>query len=109
MMWHMARGKGVAVFALDFRYQRDWRCFMGPYEIRGWPNGLYSLKFDPEPRGQRRRMVIWSPDDGESFPTAFGRDGKLFTADDPVGPIQKGWTVVDLETRTFHQNQNQTG
>jgi len=48
------------------------------------------VEFDPGTREvSGGRMVIWSPDDGESFPTAFGRDGKLFTADDPVGPIQK--------------------
>jgi len=34
------KGKGVAVFALDFDTNAIGDAFMGPYEIRGWPNGL---------------------------------------------------------------------
>src|SRR5262245_57231502 len=53
-------------------------------------------------------MVIWSPDDQEMFPTAYGDDGKLFTADDPISPIPAGWTVVNLDKRPFELIRQRT-
>ena len=47
------------------------------------------------------RLVVWAADDRQLFPTDFGADARLFTADDPVGPIAAGWTVVDLDQRPF--------
>ncbi len=47
------------------------------------------------------KLFVWSPDGGEKFPTAFGADGMLFTADDPLGDIQPGWSMIDLDQKTF--------
>ncbi len=95
-------GKGVMVFAVDFDTNAIGDAFMGPYEWAGWPGGLDSLQFDPGTyEVSAGHMVVWSPDDQQMFPTAYGDDGKLFTKDDPVGPIGKGWTVVNLDKKPF--------
>ncbi len=51
------------------------------------------------------RLIVWAPDDAQAFPTDFGADGLLFTADDPAGPIPAGYSVVDLDTRPFTVSQ----
>lgn len=94
--------KGVAIFSTDYVSNSIGDPFQGPFEWRGWPNGLDSLKYDPgtlEVIGGR--MIVWSPDDKQMFPTAFGDDGKLFTKDDPVGSLAPGWTVFDLDRKPF--------
>src|SRR5258708_6153121 len=94
--------KGVGVFAEDFDNNSFGDPFQGQAEFRGWPGAIDSMLFDPgtyEITGGK--MVIWAPDDKQMFPTDFGADGKLFTADDPVGPVAKGWTVVDLDKKPF--------
>jgi len=31
------------------------------------------------------KLIVWSPDDQQQFPTSYGADGLLFTKDDPAG------------------------
>ncbi len=94
--------KGVAVFAVDFDTNSIGDAFLGPYEWRGWPGGSDSLQFDPGTyEVTRGELLVWSPDDQEMFPSGFGTDGKLFTADDPVVPLARGWTAVDLNKTPF--------
>ena len=47
------------------------------------------------------KLLIWAPDANQKFPTAFGADKLLFTADDPEGSIPAGWSVVNLDTDPF--------
>jgi len=46
-------------------------------------------------------VLVWAPDDEQSFPSAFGDDGVLFTDDDPSAPLPAGWTTVYLEEDAF--------
>jgi C-terminal processing protease CtpA/Prc len=46
-------------------------------------------------------LLVWAPDDQQAFPTSFGADGKLFTADDPTAPILAGYNIVDLNQSPF--------
>jgi C-terminal processing protease CtpA/Prc len=46
-------------------------------------------------------LIVWSPDDGQAFPTGFGADDLLFTADDPVAPIPAGYNLVSLDAEPF--------
>ncbi|HEU5433338.1 MAG TPA: S41 family peptidase [Thermomicrobiales bacterium] len=99
---HAKGGAGVQVYALDFQDNASGDPFLDPIEMRGWPTALSSLKTavgTNEVTGGE--MVVWAADDRELFPAGFGPDGKLFTADDPVGPIAQGWTVVDLDKQPF--------
>ena len=40
---------------------------------------------------------MWAPDDQQGFPSGFGADGKLFTADDPIVRLPAGYTVVNMD------------
>lgn len=69
----------------------------------GWAEGFTSTVHDPDSEGEVSggKLVVWAPDDGQQFPTAFGDDGLLFTADDPVGALPAGWSVIDLDQTPF--------
>ncbi len=95
---------GVQTFAIAY-----WPNLYGdPYSTgddrsRGWPNYLASVRTDTENKDEviGGRLVVWAPDDGQSFPTGFGDDGLLFTGDDPAAPIPAGYSIVDLDTEPF--------
>jgi hypothetical protein len=42
-------------------------------------------------------LIVWAPDGEQFFPTGFGDDEMLFTADDPVAPIPAGYNLVSLD------------
>jgi C-terminal processing protease CtpA/Prc len=46
-------------------------------------------------------LIVWAPDDKQSFPTDFGADGMLFTKDDPVTIIPAGYNLIDLNQKPF--------
>jgi len=47
------------------------------------------------------KFVIYAPEDGQGFPSGFGADGLLFTADDPIVTIPAGYSVVDMDSEPF--------
>ena len=69
----------------------------------GWPNYLASVKTDSGNKNEVTggKLVVWAPDDKQLFPTGFGADGLLFTADDPTGPLPAGYSVIDLDQKPF--------
>jgi hypothetical protein len=95
---------GVQVFAVSY-----WpNVYGGPYSegddrSRGWPAGFSSNKTDPERDDEVNggKLVVWAADANQSFPTGYGTDNLLFTADDPVASIPAGWTIVDLDQTPF--------
>lgn len=95
---------GVQTFAVAY-----WPNLYGdPYSVgddrsRGWPGYLASVRTDTENKDEviGGRLVVWAPDDEQSFPSGFGADGLLFTADDPAAPIPAGYSIVDLDTEPF--------
>jgi C-terminal processing protease CtpA/Prc len=50
---------------------------------------------------ERGSLLIYAPDDAQGFPSGFGPDGKLFTADDPIVLLPQGYTVVNLNSDPF--------
>src|SRR5262245_22045252 len=100
---------GVQVFSTTY-----WpNLVAGPYSEGddpsfGWPNYLASTVIDTENEDEviGGKLVVWAPDDKQQFPTGFGLDGKLFTADDPVGPVPAGYSVIDLDKQPFAISQN---
>ncbi|MGC4192658.1 MAG: S41 family peptidase [Thermomicrobiales bacterium] len=95
-----ADAKGVQVYSVEFMANQEGDPFISSPEIGTF--GYSSLQFsvgDYNIIGGR--LVVWAPDDKQVFPTGMGRDGILFTADDPVGPIAAGWSVVDLGADPF--------
>lgn len=100
---------GVQVYAVAY-----WpNLYGGPYSegddpSRGWPTYLASVITDTENNDEvlGGKLVVWAPDGDQDFPTGFGADGLLFTADDPVGPIPAGYSIVDLDSETFAVSQD---
>ncbi len=103
--------QGVQVFAVSY-----WPNLTGgPYAVgddraQGWPDYLASVKTDSDNDDEviGGKLVVWAPDDQQEFPTDFGPDGLLFTADDPVAPLPAGYTIVDLDQSPFQFSRPQT-
>jgi C-terminal processing protease CtpA/Prc len=99
---------GVQIFAVTYSPNLTG----GPYSEGddpsfGWPSYLASVKTDTENKDEVTggKIILWSPDDEQSFPTDFGEDGLLFTADDPVGGIPSGYSIIDLDKKPFGISQ----
>jgi len=96
--------KGVQIFVVSYSPN----LYGGPFSagddrFLGWPSYLASIRTDTENNDEviGGRLIIWSPNADQQFPTAYGVDGLLFTADDPVGSVGAGYTFVDLDTDPF--------
>lgn len=96
--------QGVQIFAMEYAPNLTG----GPYaegddpEL-GWPNYLASVRTDSGNNEEviGGKLLIWAPDSGESFPSSYGADGLLFTADDPVMKVPQGYSVIDLDQKPF--------
>jgi len=96
--------QGVQIFAVSY-----WPNLTGgPYAegddpSQGWPSYLASVITDSDNNDEvvGGNLVVWAPDANQKFPTGFGADHKLFTADDPVGPIPAGYSIVNLDKAPF--------
>ncbi|WP_165836538.1 S41 family peptidase [Acidovorax sp. 99] len=47
------------------------------------------------------KLLVWASESGAAFPSGFGADGRLFTPDDPMVRLPRGYTVVTLDSRGF--------
>ncbi len=95
---------GVMVFAIAY-WSNTWGDpFLEPRDGRGWSNAYTSARTDPyrEDEIDGGTLMIWAPDAAQAFPTGFGDDGLLFTADDPAAPVAAGYSLVDLDQTPFH-------
>jgi C-terminal processing protease CtpA/Prc len=98
---------GVQVYAVSF-----WpNLHGGPYlegddPSHGWPTFLTSVRTDSKNNNEviGGSLVVWAPDAQQQFPTGFGEDGLLFTADDPVISIPAGYTLVNLDGVPFQKS-----
>ena len=94
---------GVQVFAVAY-WSNTWG---GPFLERrdgtGWSTAYASTTTDADRDYEidGGTLIVWAPDDQQGFPTGFGADGKLFTADDPTAPIPAGYTLVSLDEEPF--------
>lgn len=102
------KDQGVQIFAVAYSPN----LYGGPFSegddrSRGWPNYLASVKTDSENEDEviGGKLVVWSPDTKQQFPTGFGADGLLFTPDDPVGPLPAGYSIIDLDVSPFTVTQ----
>jgi|YNPNPStandDraft_1061719.scaffolds.fasta_scaffold33089_2 C-terminal processing protease CtpA/Prc len=94
---------GVQVFAVAY-WSNTWGDpFLERRDGTGWSTAYTSAITDPDRDYEivGGTLVVWSPDDRQGFPTGFGADGLLFTADDPTAPIPAGYNLVDLNQEPF--------
>jgi C-terminal processing protease CtpA/Prc len=96
--------QGVQIFAVVYSPNLAGGPFSsGDDRSRGWPSYLASVITDPENDDEVTggKLIIWAPDDAQAFPTGFGADGLLFTADDPTAGIPSGYSFVNLSADPF--------
>jgi len=78
----------------------------------GWSTAYSSVHVDQNPSAHGEviggKYLVYAPDDQEGFPSGFGADKKLFTADDPIVRLPQGYTVVNMDTDpfTFDRSRN---
>lgn len=100
---------GVQIFAVAYSPNLAGSPFSeGDDPSFGWPSYLASIKTDPENQDEVTggKLLIWAPDDKQQFPTGFGKDGLLFTGDDPTGPVPAGYSIIDLDKKPFDLSQS---
>jgi C-terminal processing protease CtpA/Prc len=104
-----AAGRGVRIYALsvhaDVPQRRDRRALdaIEQHALQRassvqmeWPRNPQDIL---EPVGGK--LLVYATDSGVAFPSGFGVDGKLFTKDDPMVSLPKGYSVVTLDIRGF--------
>lgn len=94
---------GVQIFAVAY-WSNTWGGpFLEQRDGTGWSTAYASTITDADRDYEITggTLIVWSPDDEQGFPTGFGPDGKLFTADDPIQPIPAGYNIVTLNQQPF--------
>ena len=95
--------QGVQIWqvAMNANYIDD--PFLGEDEAGSWSSTYISTKTDSENKREiyAGTILVWAPDADQGFPTGFGEDGLLFTADDPTAPIAAGYSIVNLDAEPF--------
>ena len=94
---------GVQIFQVAY-WSNTWGGpFLEERDGKGWSTAYTSAITDPEKQDEivGGTLVVWAPDDKQGFPTGFGPDGKLFSADDPIATIPAGYSLVDLNKEPF--------
>ncbi|BBB49735.1 S41 family peptidase [Pelolinea submarina] len=96
--------KGVQIFTVGYSPNLTGDVFSdGDDRSLGWPSYLASVKTDTENQDEVTggKLVIWAADGQQDFPSGFGDDGLLFTADDPQMAVPAGYSVIDLDQSPF--------
>lgn len=94
---------GIQVFAIAY-WSNIWGGpFLEERDGSGWSTAYVSTITDPEREDEiiGGTLIVWAPDDEQSFPAGFGDDGLLFSDDDPVTAIPAGYNLVDLNEEPF--------
>jgi C-terminal processing protease CtpA/Prc len=98
----------VQIFAVSVQRNLVGDPFMSGYEMAGWAAQLPSVTTTPgNEELSGGRIVVWTAA-GAPFPSGFGADGRLFTADDPLQELDAGWTVIDLDAAPFAALRDET-
>ena len=97
------RDAGVQIFVLRFFPNIAGGPFAeGDDVYKGWPTFLTSIvASDADNEVLGGKLIVWSPDEKQKFPSSFGKDKKLFTGDDAVMGLPAGWSVIDLDAKPF--------
>jgi len=94
---------GLAVFGLSLWLNLFGDAYLEARDQRGggWSRDYTSLRVAANGEYSGGRLLAFAAHDGVFFPTQWGDDGRLFTADDPKAPLEPGWTLIDLDEQPF--------
>ncbi len=104
-----AAGRGVRIYALsayaDVPLRRDRRALDAIEQHAHMRASSVNMEWPRNPQDVLEpvggKLLVYASDSGVAFPSGFGVDGKLFTKDDPMVTLSKGYTVVTLDPRGF--------
>lgn len=98
---------GVMIFAVAY-WTNTWG---DPYLERrdlyggGWSSAYASTRVSSDSDTYLEvyggKYLVFAPNNEQQFPSGFGADGKLFTADDPIMDLPAGWSVIDMDQTPF--------
>jgi C-terminal processing protease CtpA/Prc len=101
------KNTGVQIFAIAYWTNTFGDSFLEKRDLGGggWSTDYASTRVSSEAANNEEiiggKLLIYAPDDQQGFPSGFGPDGRLFTADDPTVRLPQGYTVVDMDTDPF--------
>src|SRR5690606_32082787 len=93
---------GVMVFAVAYWTNKFGDPFLEERDLfgGGWSTAYASTRVTEEASRRREviggKLLVYAPAADQGFPSDFGSDGLIFTADDPITTLAPGYTVVDL-------------
>jgi C-terminal processing protease CtpA/Prc len=97
-----SENSGVQLFSVELGVNTFGDPFLSPEEGTGWGQAFSSLAVtSPEGEVIGGQVMLWSPDDEQSFSSGLGDDGIFLTDDDPFAPVEAGWTLIDLNEDPF--------
>jgi C-terminal processing protease CtpA/Prc len=98
---------GVQIFAIAYWSNTFGDSFLEKRDLGGggWSSSYASTRVSADAANFNEivggKLLIYALDDQQGFPSGFGEDGLLFTADDPTVRLPQGYTVVDMDTEPF--------
>lgn len=99
---------GVQIFAVAYWDNTYGGPFLEERDLSGggWSTGYASTLVSSELETEREliggKLLVYAPDDTQSFPINYGEDGLLFSEDDAdMVTLPQGWTTVDIDEEPF--------
>jgi C-terminal processing protease CtpA/Prc len=92
---------GVMIYTVNFTFNSIGDPSIDKREFIYYSSVTSSQDFETQYQINGGTFVVYAPDAGQGFPSGFGDDGKLFTADDPIVTIPQGWTIVYMDSDPF--------
>lgn len=99
---------GVAVYTVNFTFNGIGSPFIDAREFIAFSSITYSRDYETLFEINGGKMLLYTITADQAFPTGYGADGLLFTADDPLVALPLGYTVVDLDAAPFTFDRSQT-
>jgi C-terminal processing protease CtpA/Prc len=93
--------QGVQVFYISMETRHGGGAYFEKYEDWSLNNSSIYFKDDTIQNIEGGYLIVWAPDDKQSFPSDFGKDGILFTEDDPTKALEQGYTMIDMTYTTI--------
>ena len=105
---------GVMVFAVAYWTNIFGDPFLEERDLfgGGWSTAYASTQVSTDVDTRREIVggifLVYAADDTQAFPSGFGADSRLFTADDPVVTLPQGYTIVNMDADpfTFDRSRN---